>query len=53
MASIEDNGINHRKVQVMSSSNKPCETNRLFFKKKRRRSAIIWTGEEMPMDFKK
>lgn len=28
MASTEDNGINHYKVQVMSSSNKPCETNR-------------------------
>lgn len=37
MASIEDNGINHRKVQVMSSSNKPCETNRLFFKKKKKK----------------
>lgn len=37
MASIEDNGINHRKVQVMSSSNKPCETNRLFLKKKKKK----------------
>lgn len=49
MASIEDNGINHYKVQVMSSSNKPCKTNRLL----KKRSAIIWTGEEMPMEFKK
>lgn len=32
MTSIEDNGINYYKVQMMSSSNKPWETNRLLKK---------------------